>query len=606
MRVFGRLTLPQWHGGRRRLWAFAQLPGPPLGVAVSSVIVGAICIAVLVLVLSGRASDADARTRASSEAQSFAEHSAWLATGDAFGGYIQLLRDADDLEIRALDTPSDLRTAALRRVLELNTNRFDALAVVDLDGAVIAASDPSMLDAPTSGALAAVRANRGNANSDIVITEAGAFVDYASILADESGEQWAILVARARPDRLWQSTLAATIDNGRNVVINSAGQLAAGVPSSEVGQPWRGAEWTGGAIRAHPGGVDSVCALRAIARDTQIDHGWVVASCLPVATVLPSKALLASGAGIWALVAVIMVTALAGAALWYAARRLDLAVASTPAPESEPAPAEPSDTPVEAETPAPFGLPPQTIEARTVIEAYEARNARLATQVRESVQARLLVASSRLEEALAVVDEDPLLAKTMIERAAYEVDDTNERELRAMGQGLYPDLIRLGLPAALRALRKDVAGVIEVEVDADSGGDSLDADSERALSQEMRTVLYRFVLDVVEAIADTGFEECTVTLRRPDGGLWLAVKAHGGHPHPATAWLEVNRLAVEAYGGQLSLDVTDETVEVVAEFAGDSAQPYSSEAPNETAPVADVLTPPIPEADGPATEGEAA
>lgn len=601
LRLPGNLRLPSFDAARFR--HAALLPTPPLGLAACALLVAGLLAAATTLFLAGRATEAASNDRAADEAHSFAAHSSWLATGDAFGGYIQLLRDAEDPEVRAAGTPSDIRTAALRRLLELNTNRFDGLAVVDLNGALIAASDQTMVDAPVSGAFAAVRANHGNANSDIVITEMGAVVDYASVLLSDTGEAWAVLVARASPDRLWQSTLAATVDGGRNVIINSLGQFAAGVPAEQVGHPWSGSEWTSGTIRARPGGVDSICALQAIARDTQIDHGWVVASCLPTSVVLASSGAV-DGMLPVVVLAVLLITALAVAVLWYAGRRFPGALAIAPPPadseqlQSEPqllAVAPPDEEPEHAPD-----LPPQTIEARSVIEAYEARNARLAAQVRDSVQARLLVASSRVEEALALTDDDPPLARAMLQRAAHELDALNEHELRAMGQDLYPDLVRLGLPAALRALRKDVAGVIDVEVDARSDNDSVDLESGRALTIERRTLLYRLALDAVNSFATAGVEVCTVALQRPGGGIWLSVKAHSEGVSLTDADFAIHRLAVEAYGGTLVLDVTDKSVDLVAEFAA-AANPA-----DDTESERDLTPDPAPRTSGDAPDVDAA
>jgi hypothetical protein len=570
--------------GRLRPRDIALAPSPPFGLVACAIFLVALCAVAATIFLAGRASEGATDRRAAGEAQSFAEHSGWLATGDAFGGYIQLLRDAEDTEVRSTATPSDIRTAALRRLLELNTNRFDGLAVVDLNGVLVAASDPLMVDAPASSAFAAVRANHGNANSDIVITEAGAYVDYASVLVSETGQAWAVLVARASPDRLWQSTLAATVDEGRNVIINSLGQFAAGVPAEQVGQPWSGSEWVDGTIRARPGGVDSICSLQAIARDTQIDHGWVVASCLPASVVLASSGAV-GGTLLIAVLSALAIATVAAAALWYAGRRFPSAlVLEAPASAEGDSPVAPEPVVLE-DPPAPSepDLPPQTIDARSVIEAYEARNARLAVQVRDSVQARLLVASSRVEEALAMSDEDPILARAMLQRAAHELDELNEHELRAMGQDLYPDLVRLGLPAALRALRKDVADVIDVEVEAGSDADSVDVDSGRALTVERRTLLYRLALDAVTLLAEAGVESCTLALQRPDGGIWLGVKAHADHVSLPDEAFAIHRLAIQAYGGELLLDVTDESVELVAEFTA-IGRPSLEASPEENEP----------------------
>jgi hypothetical protein len=546
----------------------AGRPGPPFLVAAVVAVAGAALVAVAVSLAAERSAAGRAEARAAGEAASFARHSAVLATGDAFGGYIQLLRDADDREVRESATPSDVRTAALRRLLGLNTNRFSGLAVVGLDGRLVAATDTAMLDAAASPAFAAVRANQGNANSDILLDADGkpAYVDYASILAGADGEKWGVLVARAGADMLWQTTLASSIDGGRNVIINREGQLAAGVPGGLLGAPWRGRDVAGGAIRARIAGVDSICGLAAIAPGTQIDHEWNVASCLPASTVLAG----AGAAGnVWltGIIAFAAAGIVSSGLLRVFARPAGMVVVTPPraAPELETdleQEAEPEEPPAPSE---PLDLPPN-VDARTLIAAYEDRNARLAGRVRESVQARLLVASSRVEEASQLFEDSPDLARVMLERAGSELDDLNEHELRALGQELYPDLVRLGLPAALRSLRKDVTDLIDVEVDAEAAADSVDDTSERAIGTPRRIVMYRLVLDALRVLAAAGLEACTVSLRRNGDTLWLSVKGHGETGPLDERALAAGRLAAEAHGGRFRLDHAADSVQIAVEF----------------------------------------
>jgi|CXWL01.1.fsa_nt_gi hypothetical protein len=535
----------------------AVLAGAPL------VIAAAVGILLVSFTLD-RTHQSSVRHRAADEAASFGSHSGLLATGDAFGGYIQLLRVAGEPEIHNLATPSDIRTAALRRMLELNTNRFDGLVVVGLDGRVIAATDGTLLNAPASEAFSTVRANQGNANSDIVLEAAGkpGYVDYASILVDASGAKWGVLLARADPARLWRSTLAATIDGGSNVIISREGLLAAGAQLESLGTPWRGREFAGGTIRAQVGGVDSICGLSAIAANTQIDHGWNVASCLPAATVLG----VSSASSHLRLVAMVVLIA-AGAALIAAKRTVAPLEAGIEGPPVAAIVAEPGVI-AEESLPQEPAEPAPNVDARTLIAAYESRNARLALRIRDSVQARLLVASSRVEEAVELQEEDPVLARTMLERAAYDLDQLNEHELRGLNQELYPDLIRLGLPAALRALRKDIADVMEVEIDADAGADSVDEDSTRAIGTPRRLLLHRLVLDALREFGDAGLEGCVISLRHTPSTLWLAVKGHGDGGRLDEAVFEAHALSVEAHGGSFTFVHADDATEVVVTFEG--------------------------------------
>jgi hypothetical protein len=541
------------------------------GIVIVAVVTLIGVVAVTVLVRSSRQA---AHERAGAEATSLAEHSGWLATGDAFGGYIQLLRDAEDPEIRTISTPSDQRTAAMRRQLELNTNRFSGLAVVGLDGRLLAATDGTLLDAPNSAAYAAVRANHGNANSDIVLTAPGqpGHVDYGTILIDPGGDAWAVLVARAAPDVLWMSTLAASVDGSENIIINSQGALAAGVAASDIGKAWQGRSWSGNTIRTDVTGVDSICSLHAIARDTQIDHGWSVASCLPADRVL------AGFGGIpWADVALL-------AAAIVVASPASLFVLGMITRREPPVPTEEATIEDEADeeaTPSAGAAPQQplmpetNVDARSLIAAYEARSARLASQLRESIQARILVVSSRVEEAIETESGDPILAEAMLRRAAQELDDLNEHELRAMGQEMYPDLVRLGLPAALRALSKETAALIEVEVDADAAADSVDDASERAIGTPRRLALYRLVQESLGAIAGCGIPSCVVELRRGQDGIWLAIKAPNERSMPLDSTpLRASVITIEVLGGEVTIEVGEEVIEIVAEFAesGNHAQ----------------------------------
>ena len=108
-----------------------------------------------------------------------------------------------------------------------------------------------MVDAPASQAFVAVRANQGNANSDIIFGDQTVqpHVDYATILADPAGPAWAVLVARAGVSAYGSrhsprpSTVAATSSSA------ATASVATGVPADQVGTAWRGAEFAAGTVR---------------------------------------------------------------------------------------------------------------------------------------------------------------------------------------------------------------------------------------------------------------------------------------------------------------------------------------------------------------------
>ena len=72
-------------------------------------------------------------------------------------------------------------------------------------------------------------------------------------------------------------------------MLDSNGRYVAGVAASDLGAP---AGLATGALphRAGLGGVPSICATSPIGKDTPLDHGWTVVSCLPQTLVAPAAA----------------------------------------------------------------------------------------------------------------------------------------------------------------------------------------------------------------------------------------------------------------------------------------------------------------------------
>jgi hypothetical protein len=515
-----------------------------------------------------------ADTRASNEASSFAEHSGTLATGDAFAGYIQILHDAEDPVVRTKTAAREERVAALQQLLYLNVNRFESLSIADRSGLVLATTDQAIVSVRNSATFTKTRANLSPANSDVILPAAGksGYVEYAAALHEADGTNWGFLVARADPARLWNATLVATVDGSRNVIINNAGQFAAGVPDELLGQPWKGSTVGTQGVRANIDGVESICGLAPIGKDTQIDRGLDVASCLPVSVIQAEHGQAMGKQGLVTAAGAVLAVVLAAGLLKLGLRRTSpTARASQPQPQRRDedtageavaadgaAPAQPpaaSETPVAppaadvalddadepllavitaaATTPeqadagqAAEPLPTLDIDAVALIDAYEQRNARLAERLRESVQTKLMVAATKADEAYKLASTDEELSTSLHGHAMEELERLRERELRAIGQELYPGLTRLGLPSALRGLVKDLADVIDITLDVDAAVDALSVGAGRTpIATPLRLMLYRAAQDAARAFALAGASTCTVSLRREGAHLALQVSA---------------------------------------------------------------------------------
>jgi hypothetical protein len=550
-----------------------------LGVVVAAV--GLVCA--ITWAGSRKFIDRASEERAAAEADSLAQHSAQLATGDAFSGYLQILRYAEDPQVRAPETSTQDRRAAMQRMLYLNTNRMDVLAVVDRSGLALASTHPDLLTVRGSEALESARADLGPANSDIVLADDGAdpYVEYAAPLYAPDGAVWAFLYGRANPSRLWTGALLATIDGSHNVIINNKGQYSAGVPRDMLGQPWRGVPRDDGVVRTTIGGRDAVCGLGPIGKGTQIDHGWNIASCVPLGLVgVQASAakerqtlLTLAGAALAIAVATCLLHVLlhrdepaaasgtqaapgehalpqqgvaAGEASLEAAAASSEAVAV--APQADETQAEAAQ--VEA-VPSAAPAPPVIVadaDALALIEGYEERGARIADALRESVQARLLIAAARAEQAFRDAAA-PELARASHASALEEIEEVRDVELRRLAQELHPGVIRLGLPAALRSLRSDFSGRIDVELDVDPAADSVDrAPGRPSIDEGRRLVLYRAARNALGALADAGAEHCTISLGREDDDVVLRLSGAGAFADDPV--MRASDASVRAYGGR--------------------------------------------------------
>ncbi len=533
-----------------------------------------------------------ADTRASEEANSLASQSTFSATGDAFNGYLQMLRYAEDPVVRSIIATAQQRRDAMQQLLYLNTNKLAALAIVSRDGLILATTEATIADMRSSEAFTRTRANLSPTNSDIILPEGGGdgYVEFTAPLKLPDGEVWAILYGRAVPDVLWAPTLRSSVDGSRNVILNSEGLFSAGVPQELVRQPWRGVPLDNGSVRANIAGVDSICGLGPIGRDTQIDHGWHVASCLPV-SLMQLEADRAMGQQVLVTTAgAVLAIVIAGGLLWFALNN------GAPAPASVSKEETPYDLDLELEEAAPMEVPTDNedetfaesvceleeaaptmqpaslvtadVDALHLIEAYEGRAARFSAQLRETVQARLLIAATQADQAYKLRDDDPARSEELHKQAMSEFEAVRDHELRSISQELHPALIRLGLPGALRALAKELGDAPTLSLDIDPLSDSAGGGAGRvAIDAPRRLIVFRALRDAVGALKHAGAAACELSLKRDGDWLRLRLQAeiNDGEEIDEGA-LAAGAIGFAAYGGQIACSQDGASMTITAEL----------------------------------------
>lgn len=540
---------------------------------------------------SARAAD----RRAADEAQSLAHLGSRLATGDAFDGYIQILRYAEDPVLNDRNSSETDRLNAMQRLLYINVNKFQSLSIVNRAGVVLASTDPNIQDINTSGALLETRSTLGPANSDITMPRAGerGYIDYTAPLRDPDGSVWGILLGRADPARIFRGALDARADGSQTVIINSQGQFAAGVPDELLRLPWQGRPMDNGAVFARIAGTESICGLAAIGQGTQMDRGLNVAACLP-ASIIQADREWATGKQLIITIAGAVLAVVVGALLlWYLLRIAPpyavpaaapaLAASDEPPPTAPPPPtpidiiaAEPPSTDPVDTNPA---IPVADVDALALIDAFERRSARIAAQIRERVQARLLTASAQADEAFRIASADEELARALHDRAISEIEEVRDTELRHLAHELYPAIIRLGLPGALQALRKELADIIAVRLDVDPAADSVANTRARpSMSREARLVVYRLVGAAIQVAAQGGAAACEVSIRRHDAWLSIVMHAELAPDEIADdAPLTASAIALEAHGGTIETSQEGTTYVVRADLPAPSTPPSGDE-----------------------------
>lgn len=513
--------------------------------------------------------------RAAAEAGSLSTLTARLATGDAFNTYLEMLRYAEDPAVRESGTSREDRLKAMRLLLELNTNNLVSLTVADRTGAIVASTDPKITQVLDSAAYQEARTSLTPGNTDVLVPNAGqpGYIEFAVPVKDSAGLTWGVLLGRADPDRLWKTTLAGRVDGSRNVIVTSTGLMAAGVPQELLGQPWRAEPLSGGGVSTSIAGVSAICGISPVGAGSPIDRGFSIASCLPAALVAGEHDRAIGKQGWITLAGAVLAIVLAGAALYVAERRRLVVVddrpdedeASTAAEAAEPEAASQPQVPNEPAT----ATIAADVDAVALIDGFERRNERLSEQLREDIRARMLLAASQAEEAYRRLDPESESDDSLHREAMEELEAVRDRALRAIEQEMYPAVVELGLPNALKSLRRDLADSVDLTLELDPMADTVEEeDGRKPLAPGLRLVLYRLVLDASRALAERGAEEALVTLARADGELSVAVESGLDEPpHELATLLATSRIAVEAYGGQLEIGREDEHLRVRATFA---------------------------------------
>ncbi len=216
------------------------------------------------------------------------------------------------------------------------------------------------------------------------------------------------------------------------------------------------------------------------------------------------------------------------------------------------------------------------VNALSLIDAYERRNARLSERLRESVLTRLMVAATQADQAYRLAETDPDAAAKLHARAMDELEQIRERDLRSVGQELHPGLVRLGLPNALRALAKELEGVIDVSLDIGPGADRVSGgNGSLTVATPLRLVAYRVIRDAIDALAAAGGGACHISLQRGDESISLGLLADlpdSDAPFDLAA-LDAGALSLAAYGATLAATAEGGTLNIACSLPAAALPP---------------------------------
>ncbi len=224
-----------------------------------------------------RASDAGDGARVAADAAAVAEGNSH-ALAVALGGDAPLARAAADATLRDPDAEPAQVEATLRRALDDGANTIEALALIGLDGQVIATTDAQITDVHDSAAFLTALAGGAAAWSKALPSANGGrqMLDHAAPVVSDDGATLAVLLARSDALRTLTAALPGESDASRNMIVSGNGLVLSGAGAA-VEQPWAASDR---AARVSFDGASSVCAARPIGRDAPLDLGWRVASCV--------------------------------------------------------------------------------------------------------------------------------------------------------------------------------------------------------------------------------------------------------------------------------------------------------------------------------------
>ncbi|MBI5285352.1 MAG: signal peptidase I [Chloroflexi bacterium] len=220
-----------------------------------------------------RASDAGDGARVAADAAAVAEGNSH-ALAVALGGDAPLARAATDATLRDQDAEPAQVQAALRRALDDGANTTEALALIGLDGQVIATTDAQISDVHDSAAFLTALAGGEAAWSKA--PAGGQMIDHAVPVVSDDGATLAVLLARSDALRTLSAALPPASDGRRDTIVSGGGLVLSG-DGALAEQPWAASDR---AVRVDHDGALSVCVTRPIGRDAPLDLGWRVASCV--------------------------------------------------------------------------------------------------------------------------------------------------------------------------------------------------------------------------------------------------------------------------------------------------------------------------------------
>jgi signal peptidase len=249
---------------------------PSVAVAVIALLAMGVPAAAVTLSYSPpRPADAGNGARAASDAAALAQENSHVLAA-ALGGDAALSQAAADATLRYPDAEPTQVEAALRRALDEGAGA--ALALIGLDGQVIATTDAQISDVHDSGAFLMALAGGASAWSKAPpsAAHAGQIIDHAVPVTSDDGTMLAVLLARSDALRTLGAALPQASGASRNLIISGEG-LVLGGSGALAEQAWAASDR---AVRVSFDGAPSVCAAGPVGANAPLDLGLRVVSCV--------------------------------------------------------------------------------------------------------------------------------------------------------------------------------------------------------------------------------------------------------------------------------------------------------------------------------------